>query len=113
MSEWDRLWEKPPKEIPFWNPEEGKCPHYYIADEVWNHPAQVKAEGDSLRLKLDILEEEALQQLHELDDCKEKLEALRPHLKEIQGLSPVPKIHLEALICRALWCQVWEILGVE
>ena len=71
------------------------------------------AEGDSLRLSLEILDEEALQQLHELDDCKEKLEALRPHLKEIQGLSPVPKIHLEALICRALWCQVWEILGVE
>jgi len=35
------------------------------------------AEGDKIQLSLDILEEEALQQLHELDDCKDKLEAIR------------------------------------
>ena len=63
MSEWSKL----------------KADHH-----AWDHTKsgdryveKLWAEGDKIQLSLEILEEEALQQLHELDDCKDKLMAIR------------------------------------
>jgi len=60
MSEWSKLKEK----YGSW-----KMLGTDVVPLLW-------AEGDRMHLSLEILDEEALQQLHELDDCKDKLEAI-------------------------------------
>jgi len=45
-----------------------------------------------------------------LSSKKDTLAELKKTLKEIEGLSPIPRIHMEATLCRIYWYQVWDLI---
>ena len=111
MSEWSKL----------------KADHH-----AWDHTKsgdryveKLWAEGDKIQLSLEILEEEALQQLHELDDCKSKLEALRKENETLETELMLVRVKAVSLALKheklrnalepfngsSVGKMLWEILG--
>ena len=76
----DNLWETPPREMPLWNQEEGKCPHYYIADEVWKFLSQVKVLGYKLKSDYDECDNRNTDLLVENTTLKMRIEKLEKAL---------------------------------
>ena len=91
MTRWDELREQ------YKQPPVGMT-RTKILEQIW-------IEGDKLQRTI------ATGYCGECDIHKEKLEAIRPLLKEIQQASPSPKIHYEYLIQRGRWYKLWDVLG--